>query len=183
MRNACATMIANVCVKVYDMKGEVIKDVDVNLSDLVHEVAADADFEANSRNRSVRISHCAECVVSGIPELLRSAIENVVRNAVRYTVEQSAVQISLVCHAENSTNPCAVISVRDYGQGVPETALGNIFLPFYRVAEARERKTGGTGLGLAIVERTVGLHHGTVKAKNAPDGGLIIEIYLPIVKT
>ena len=58
--------------------------------------------------------------------------------------------------------------------------LADIFIPFYRVADARERSSGGTGLGLSIAERAVHLHGGDVKAENSPQGGLIIELRFPI---
>ena len=68
----------------------------------------------------------------------------------------------------------------DHGKGVPESELSKLFRPFYRVAEARDRETGGVGLGLAITDRAVKLHGGTVKAFNAPRGGLTVEIILPV---
>jgi two-component system sensor histidine kinase CpxA len=77
----------------------------------------------------------------------------------------------------------AVIRVRDYGKGVPEESIKEIFRPFYRVEDDRDRKTGGTGLGLSIAARAVRLHRGTIKASNAKDGGLIVEIRLPIELT
>ncbi|HZS09492.1 MAG TPA: ATP-binding protein [Blastocatellia bacterium] len=150
----------------------------IDLAALVREVAEDADFEARSRNRAVRIVASEDCTTSGSAELLRRAIENVVRNALRYTVEQTEVAISI--QRENSGQ--AVITVRDHGPGVPETALADLFRPFYRVAEARDRKTGGIGLGLAITERAVRLHGGTIRADNASEGGLVVEIRLPISK-
>jgi two-component system sensor histidine kinase CpxA len=76
----------------------------------------------------------------------------------------------------------AVISVRDYGKGVPEESIWEIFRPFYRVEDDRDRKTGGTGLGLSIAARAVRLHQGTIKAANSDEGGLIVEIRLPIDK-
>jgi signal transduction histidine kinase len=79
-------------------------------------------------------------------------------------------------HDEKS---CIEISVRDSGPGVPAAELTNIFRPFFRVSDARERKTGGTGLGLAITERAIRLHNGKVTAENAVGGGLIVTITLP----
>jgi two-component system sensor histidine kinase CpxA len=151
---------------------------DVDLAALVRDVAEDADFEARSTNRSVRVTQIDKCSVSGVEELLRSAVENVVRNAVKYTPEGTAVEVSL--HKQNgSAENFAVISVRDRGLGVPEEALERIFRPFYRTEDARDRQSGGgTGLGLAITERAVRLHGGSVKAVNAPDGGLAVELKL-----
>jgi two-component system sensor histidine kinase CpxA len=73
----------------------------------------------------------------------------------------------------------ALVKVRDHGQGVPQDAIEEIFRPFYRVEPDRDRKTGGVGLGLSIAARAVRLHHGTIKAINARDGGLVVEIRLP----
>ena len=156
-----------------------LRNVKLDLCALVKEVADDAEFEARSRERSVRVVNCEACVMMGAPELLRSAIENVVRNAVYYTGERTEVEIALQGEAIEDEK-YAVISVRDKGAGVPEEALAEIFRPFYRVEDARDRQTGGTGLGLAIAARAVRLHGGTIKAANATDGGLIVEMRLPI---
>ena len=154
------------------------KKSDVDLTALVREVAEDADFEARSTNRSVQVTKVDKCSITGVEELLRSAVENVVRNAVRYTPEGTAVEISLR-KQNGSIDNFAVISVRDRGRGVPEEALERIFRPFYRAEDARDRQSGGgTGLGLAITERAVRLHGGSVKATNAPDGGLAVELKL-----
>jgi two-component system, OmpR family, sensor histidine kinase CpxA len=114
------------------------------------------------------------CGLKGVRDLLRSAFENVLRNAVRYTAAGSAVKVELECTATNVS-----VTVSDQGPGVPEPDLPHIFEPFYRVAEARDRQSGGTGLGLAITERTVRLHGGTVGALNRPKGGLSVCMTFP----
>jgi hypothetical protein len=122
---------------------------------------------------------CADCKVIGTEALLRSAIENVLRNAARHTAEGTEAEVELsVLGAGRASS--AVIRVRDHGPGVPEPALNEIFRPFYRLGDDRGRQTGGTGLGLAITERAVRLHGGTVTAFNADDGGLVVELSLPI---
>jgi two-component system sensor histidine kinase CpxA len=172
-------MIGNLLMLARMETGTPVKErVEVNIADLLKEVAADADFEARSRNCSVRLEEAHECSIKGSPGLLRSAFENVVRNAVRYTAEGSTVDIDLRCTSENGT-ASAVIAVRDHGPGVPENEIGNMFRPFYRLDASRERETGGTGLGLAITDRAVRLHGGKVAAENAADGGLIVRITLP----
>ena len=153
----------------------------VSLSELVKETADDASFEARSRKCEVRVTEDSDCTTPGSPDLLRSAIENVVRNAVRYTEEGTAVEISLSC-SRNGDRGWAVIRVRDHGPGVPEKELANVFQPFYRVENARERQKGGTGLGLAITDRAIRLHGGSVKASNAEGGGLVVEMRLPLSK-
>ena len=146
----------------------------VMLEDLVHQVADDANFEAKPLNREVKVEQLDKCRVNGSVELLRSAVENVVRNAVRYTAEGTAVGISLTWKLDT-----AVLRVRDHGPGVPEADLKRIFEPFYRVSEARDRASGGAGLGLSIAERTVKLHGGTIDAANTGDG-LLVTIRLPL---
>jgi two-component system sensor histidine kinase CpxA len=162
----------------------------VDLAQIVREVAADADFEARGNNRSVIVRNAEKCQVAGNAELLRSAIENVVRNGVRYTNESTAVEISLECRPDSidrdasmvrDTNKRhAIIRVRDHGPGVPPEALEHLFRAFYRVADARDRQSGGVGLGLSITARAVHLHGGQVVAANAPDGGLVVELKIPI---
>lgn len=159
------------------------KRTEVNLAELVRDVAADADFEARSLNRSVQVVASDDCKIHGVEELLRSAVENVVRNAVRFTPEGTAVEVALQ-HQNGSSDHYALISVRDRGNGVPEEALEKIFQPFYRTEDARDRQSGGgTGLGLAITERAVRMHGGTVAAKNAPGGGLAVEMKLLLPKS
>jgi len=158
--------------------GDVAK-TPIVLQDLIGQIVADADFEAQAGNRKVEFPNPEECKVWGNVELLQSAIENVVRNGVHYTAENTTVSVTLRCAKEGG----ALISVRDHGKGVPVEALNDLFRPFYRVADARDRRTGGTGLGLAISERAVRLHGGTITAANAPEGGLVVEIMLPVTTT
>ena len=120
-----------------------------------------------------------DCTVMGAPILLRSAIENVVRNAARYTQDGTCASITLE-RSQDDHRPEAIIRIIDSGPGVPEEALDKLFRPFYRIDDARGRQTGGVGLGLAITERAVRLHGGTVKASNRPEGGLQVEIRLPL---
>jgi signal transduction histidine kinase len=157
---------------------EVLRGEPVELDRVLADVAADADFEAQSRKRSVRVTKSESCTIRGNNELLRRAIENVVRNAVNYAPEGTEVQIGLQRITANG-HSSALVSVRDHGGGVPEESLADIFLPFYRVGDARDRSSGGSGLGLSITERAVRLHGGTVRAINCPDGGLLIELSLP----
>lgn len=155
-----------------------LQKTDIDLGALVHGVVQDADFEARGRDRSVAMARGEGVHIDGAEELLRRAIENVIRNGVRYTAEGSAVEVGLGWR-ESAVGRQAVITVRDHGPGVPEEDLKRIFQPFYRVADARDRQSGGTGIGLAISERAVRLHGGEITAKNAGTGGLCIEITLP----
>ncbi len=158
---------------------EAIQKSAVNLGEMLHEICKDADFEAQSRNCRVKCVIADACIVMEHAGLLHSAIENVVRNATRYTREGTEVEIRLK-KAQDAKGSEAVVRVTDSGPGVPEEALHKLFRPFYRLDDARNRQTGGVGLGLAITERTVRLHGGRVKAANRPEGGLIVEIRLPL---
>lgn len=155
---------------------------EVDLEELIREIAKDAAFEAQSRHCQVEITTANGCVVTGNAGLLHSAIENVMRNAIRYTQEGTSVQVNL--ERENGSRGAeAVISVADSGPGVPEDALDKLFRPFYRIDDARGRQTGGVGLGLAISQRAVSLHGGRIRAFNRPQGGLVVEIRLPLEPT
>ncbi len=160
---------------------ESIEKLPVHLEQIVHEIAKDAAFEAQSRGCEVEATVVDDCVVVGSPSLLHSAIENVVRNAIRYTQEGTSVEVRLEQGVETvSARPEAVVRVTDSGPGVPEEALDKLFRPFYRIDDARGRQTGGVGLGLAITDRAVRLHGGTIRVSNRPQGGLMVEIRLPL---
>lgn len=150
-----------------------------NLKHMLEEIVSDADFEAGNHKRSVHIIRSRDCRCTGSRELLYSAVENIVRNAIRYTAEATSVEVSLEC-VEDGEGARAIIEVRDYGEGVPQAALADIFRPFYRVADARDRQSGGTGLGLSISQRAVQMHGGTVVATNLAGGGLCVQITLPL---
>ncbi len=153
----------------------------VLLDDVVLGVAEDAEFEAQARHCHVRSEIPAgSWGVRGDASLLHSAIENVVRNAIRYTREGSTVQIHLE-KTQSAGGEEAVVRVADCGFGVPPDALARLFQPFYRLDDARGRQTGGVGLGLAITERAVRFHGGRVAATNRAEGGLLVEIRLPMM--
>lgn len=150
----------------------------IDLSTLVQEVAVDGNFEAQARNRSVKISSLETCPIIGAGEQLRRAVENVVRNAIRYTQPCTEVEITV---SRRSTPAIAVIQVRDHGPGVAREHLNKIFLPFYRVSTPSSEETGNSGLGLAITERIMRMHGGSVSAENAANGGLVVRLELPLM--
>ena len=153
----------------------------VPLDELVLNVAEDAEFEAQARHCHVHtVIPEGDWGVRGNASLLHSAVENVVRNAIRYTQERTSVEIELSSEP-GAQGPEAVLKVNDCGSGVPPQALEKLFEPFYRLDDARERQTGGVGLGLAITERAVRFHGGRVTARNRHEGGLQIEIRLPLI--
>lgn len=162
-----------------DSETERIPMLPVDLKDVVTEIIENANFEAQARNCAVELVESIPSSVQGNKDLLCRAIENVIRNAVIYTYEGTTVDVRLR-QASHEGISYAEVTVRDHGPGVPETDLPHLFRPFFRVSNARERQTGGTGLGLAITKRAIDLHNGSVKASNARDGGLIVEIRLRI---
>ena len=160
---------------------QVVPQTPVPLGELVANVAEDAEFEAQERHCHVLTSIPeGDWGVRGNDSLLHSAVENVVRNAIRYTAEGTSVQIALT-NEERHGGREAVLRVSDSGPGVPADALEKMFEPFYRLDDARGRLTGGVGLGLAITERAVRFHGGKVAAFNRAEGGLRVEIRLPLI--
>lgn len=174
----------------------------IDLAQLIQGVATDADYEARPQRHVIACLDGAPCLVRGTSDLLRSAVENIVRNAARHTQENTTVQVSLF--QENEADPAAArwqlgpdgeachlsppseaigerwiaIAVRDYGPGIPSEELEAVFQPFYRSGD-RNPRSGGVGLGLTIAARAITLHGGQFRACNAPEGGLIVEIRLP----
>jgi two-component system sensor histidine kinase CpxA len=149
-----------------------------SLREMVEQVTHDADYETPGRGCRLLADPADEFPVEADPDLLRSAVENVVRNATRYTAEGTKVDVRL------ERQPAAggeeiLIRVLDSGPGVPSEALQKIFEPFYRLDDARNQQTGGAGLGLSIADRAIKLHGGQLHASNRREGGLEVEIRIP----
>jgi two-component system, OmpR family, sensor histidine kinase CpxA len=147
----------------------------IDVAELVRQVADDAEYEARRQNKSVAFQVVASPVVHGDPQFIASAVDNIIRNAVCYTPETSSVQVVV-----DATNREAIVSVRDQGPGVPAPELERIFSPFHRIESARTRDAGGVGLGLAIARRAIAVHGGSLRAENAPGGGLLVTIRIPL---
>ena len=146
----------------------------VPLREVVDELVQDCSVEADSRGCAIQVEGLLHRDLVSNRELLRRAIENVLRNAIRYSPRDSTIRLSL-----SETDHQALIVVRDFGPGVAPELLGRIFDPFFRVEEARASNGGGSGLGLSIAKRAVQLHRGTIEAENASPG-LSIRIAIPI---
>ncbi len=146
----------------------------VELDDLVAEVAHDANFEGAAKGCAVRVQPTSPITLPANRDLLRSAIENVLRNAVRYSPAGSTVEVGVRLSAG-----AALISIRDHGPGVPPADIERIFEPFFRVAESRDRDSGGEGIGLAITAQVFKAHGGFARAQNHPDGGLEVLLSIP----
>jgi signal transduction histidine kinase len=144
------------------------------LDDVIEEVVRDANFEGAVKNCKIELRGAANNFVLGSRELLRSAIENVLRNAVRYSPSDTAVQMQVAKDGSGLE-----ILVRDHGPGVPAADLERIFEPFFRVAESRDRDSGGEGIGLAITSQVMKAHGGSASAANASSGGLEVRLSLP----
>jgi len=150
----------------------------VNLTELVSQIVHDAGFESQKRDVVVSLITHEQYFVRGNAELLHSAIENVVRNAIRYTQAGTSVEAAIQ-RKERGGASMVSLTIRDHGTGLHESDLAKIFQPFYRVASARDRESGGAGLGLAIADRVIRTHKGTINAENVAPHGLQISIFLP----
>jgi two-component system sensor histidine kinase CpxA len=153
----------------------------VDIKELLEELVEDAQFEASAMGCRIELRDTFSAAVWANPGLLHSAIENVVRNAIKYTKPATAVEISML--ANTTCRDGIVVQVRDHGPGAPEDMLPHLFQPFVRLEEARDRSTGGHGLGLAIADRAVRLHGGKIVARNESDEGLSIQIHLPSMRS
>ncbi len=143
---------------------------------LCESIIEDANFEA--AHRSCRVTESRQDVtLLAYPNLLRRAIDNVLRNAIRCAPAGS--EIWLDCRVDDDLQH-AILEVLDCGPGVPESMLSDIFRPFFRTTPGRESNSGGTGLGLAIASEAVRLHDGTITAQNRKSGGLRVTITLPL---
>src|SRR5258708_7840332 len=161
-----------------------LRKTTLSLRELVEQVAHDAEYE--NPGRGCRVTSLVdmpadaadEFLVEADSNLLRSAVENVIRNATRYTAEGTTVEVRLE-RQQAANGQEIVVRVLDSGPGVPDEALQKIFEPFYRLDDARNRQTGGAGLGLSIADRAIRLHGGQLRASNRKEGGLEVEIRIP----
>ncbi|MBS0377877.1 MAG: HAMP domain-containing protein [Proteobacteria bacterium] len=154
--------------------------VSLDIAALIRTIIADVAIEADAQGCRMSFLAPGPCRVSGDEELLRSAFENVIRNAVRYSPQGAEIEVALSLKPREGAGEAVEVTVRDRGPGVPDKDLRLIFEPFYRVDAAREhRRAGGEGLGLAIAARAIALHGGRIEALNAPGGGLLVRASLP----
>jgi two-component system OmpR family sensor kinase len=152
--------------------GEVLEDI--NVAELIADIVEDAHFEAQAAQREVTLDAGAEGVVHGRAELLHRAFENVIRNAIKHTGAGTSVAVST---RFGNTGQLQVV-VQDAGPGVPPDELEAIFTPFVRGRYSSG--TEGHGLGLAIARRVLEAHGGSIRALNRPEGGLRVEMVLPL---
>jgi signal transduction histidine kinase len=170
------SLVADI-LEITSLEGDpALQDTEVlRAAEIVDEVIHDCSLEAEVRDCRIALHGALGGEVLGNRELLRRAIENVLRNGIRYAPQHSNIDVS-VAEEEGAAN----ITVRDYGPGVPEETLARLFDPFFRVEEARDTSSGGSGLGLSIAKRAVQAHHGTIFAENSSPG-LRVRISIPLV--
>jgi len=149
---------------------------EVDIRDLVRAVVEDANFEARLSQRGVQFERQIPAIVSGRPEMLHGAIENIVRNALKHAPQTPLVHVDSAVDANGSNY---VLRVLDSGPGVPECELAGLFTPFFRAAGAA--RVDGHGLGLAIARRCIEAHRGSVTAHNRPEGGFVVTVTLPLL--
>ncbi|MGO4893783.1 ATP-binding protein [Flavobacterium sp. W21_SRS_FM6] len=146
----------------------------VDIQSLLVPLISDARFEAQEQNKHIIFDSAQHCYLDGDGQMLTSAIENVLRNAINYA--SNIIEVSLV-HQDS----WLTIDIRDDGKGIEQEQLSRIFEPFYRESLARDRASGGVGLGLAIAHQAILQHQGKIRAVNLPNGGLSVTISLPTV--
>lgn len=145
-----------------------------DIVDLLRNIVDDASVEGQAAGKQIRLQAPARCVSELDSGLIQSAIENVVRNALRYTEAGTAIDVRIADEANRIH-----IAIDDHGPGVPAEKIAKIFEPFYRADDSRSPRSGSGGIGLAIAARSIRLHGGTISAHNRDGGGLRVEITLP----
>ena len=160
-----------------DKSPNTLTKTDEDLAALVMDAINNANYECGPQNPRVIIGRIDPCSLAIDGRLIYRAIENVLRNALRYSPKEQIITVSL---KKKTTSPFVIIDIADNGPGVPDDQLIQIFSPFYRVDTAREKKTGGYGLGLAIAKQAMLLHGGDIKATNRGQGGLLVRLTLPL---
>jgi two-component system sensor histidine kinase CpxA len=151
----------------------------ISLSELVVDLLPDVQYEAAQKNSVISTLIGEGCFIQGDEDLIRAAIENILRNAIRYTPVDGRIHVEVLA-VEKSGERFSVVRVSDDGPGIPEDEIESVLEPFYRADKARHWQQDGFGIGLAIADRAVNLHGGTVSIRNKPDGGLIVEMRFPL---
>jgi two-component system sensor histidine kinase CpxA len=146
----------------------------VSLEQLMIPIITDAQFEAEQKNKELRYQKAEGVNLLAQPHLLGSALENIIRNAIRYSNHLIEVSVSI-------QDKHIVWLIIDDGNGVKEGQLDRIFEAFYRESTARDRNSGGVGLGLAIAQHAISKHHGHIHVKNKTCGGLIVTVSIPFM--
>ncbi len=152
------------------------KDDFIDIGELLQSIISNCDFEASEQNKKVEINIKQSWTIEANVELLHRALENIIRNAIRYTDTNTSVEVDLTQQDQTHLK----IAIGDQGPGVPEDKISSLFEPFVRLSQARDRDSGGYGLGLAIAKRAIEFHQGQISATNKAEGGLLVEVILPL---
>lgn len=152
------------------------KDDFIDIGELLESIILNCDFEATEHQKNTTLKISKSWTIKANGELLHRALENIIRNAIRYTKINTCVKVDLIQYNESHFK----ITINDKGPGVPDDKIDSLFKPFVRLSEARDRDSGGYGLGLAIAKHAIELHQGEISATNNLDGGLKVEVILPI---
>lgn len=155
------------------------KKTKINLTELFKEVIETVKYEAQDKQCQIISTQMDNCFINGNKDLLFSGLENIIRNAIYHT--KTGTQIETRLGLSNTLPAVATLIIRDYGKGVPESDIDELFKPFFQVDEARTQQKGGYGIGLAIAERAIHLHNGSIRIANIAEGGLEVSVQLPIL--
>ncbi len=151
---------------------------EIDLNQLIQTIVEDEQYIANEKGIQIKTEYLHHCIIPADQALMRSAISNILSNAIKYSPEKSVISLYMLQDATHVR-----LSIVDQGMGVPDADLADMFKPFYRVSQSRERATGGTGLGLAIAQQAITAHQGVISAQNNQGNGLTVSIELPLQST
>ena len=162
------------------LKGEIEENKKkIDLAALMHEIVDNVNFECKSTgidDVEVIFQKNAQPVIHGFTFAITGAIENIIRNAVHHSPKKSVVRVTLDAEKQST-----IIKVQDQGKGINKGELEKIFHPFYRTSDAKNDKNKkGSGLGLAIAKLAIKKNSGNIEAYNLDEGGLCIQISLPL---
>jgi len=151
---------------------------DVSLTKLIADILPDVQYEAAQHSCVITADISPDCSVRGDADLLRSAVENIVRNAIRFVPANGLIHVK-TAPIEREGRMLSVIRISDNGPGIPDIELRSVLKPFYRADKSRYWRQSGFGIGLAIANRAAGVHGGTIAISNRPEGGLSVEMCFP----
>ena len=152
---------------------------EVSLSEVVVDLLPDIQYEAAQSGCVITTMIGADCIVRGDSELLRAAIENIVRNAIRYVPGNGVIHVE-TASVDDEDKRSTIVRISDNGPGIPDDELKSVLEPFYRADRSRHWQKTGFGIGLAIAKRAASVHGGTIDIRNRQEGGLMVEMSFPL---
>jgi signal transduction histidine kinase len=152
---------------------------DVDVARVIADAVGGLRSEANDRGVTIDVdangSLPAGLIVRGDADALRSAVQNIVGNAVKYSASGATVDVGATVNGST-----VQIRVADRGLGIDAADLPHIFKPFHRGRRAVEAQIRGTGVGLSVVRHVVDAHHGDVQVESRPGEGTTVTVALPV---